>query len=138
MTNFNFEIQKLFFEKLNTIDYLKNNSIKIYSSVPSNAQIPYIKFSNISISSGGNLSQNSREFTFILNVITNEKSTQKIMEILENIHNDLPNKIIGSTDSLGKVQIISILDCNYSIEEIISENIWNGKFSIKLIGKKIS
>ena len=43
MTNRCLELQKIVIKAITDIDFLKQNNIKIFSSVPDEAKMPYIK-----------------------------------------------------------------------------------------------
>ena len=131
MTNIGLEIQKIIIQSAKNIDFLAENNIDIFASVPSRIKLPYIKIAGISM----NKTQpkcNLQSFTIDLFIATNSKNNRKILDITEALYNNLPDKMLNYTTHNDNITIYNIYNLNYAIKEDLPNACWNGHFYIDI------
>ena len=131
MINRCLELQKIVIKAITDIDFLKQNNIKIFSSVPDEAKMPYIKLELLKMDSI-DFAKNLQRFTITFFIATANPDNQQLIEIIEVLHNDLPNKIKATANAENKVKIFNIININYNIHEDLRNNGWLGEFTISL------
>ena len=124
------EVQKIIVNSAKNIEYLQQNKIGIFVSVPSKIKMPYIKV--IGLSTNNNLSDDIKKITFNLFVATTGKSNIQISEIMECLYLELKEKIYEYIDENKDIdiKILNIYNIKYNISENLQNNFWNGCLSI--------
>ena len=131
MTNKCLELQKIAIKAIKNIDFLKQNNINIFSSVPDDVKMPYIKLELLKMESV-DFAKNLQRFTITFFIATANPDNQQLIEIIEALHNNLPNKIKATANAENKVKIFNIININYNIHEDLRNNGWLGEFTISL------
>ena len=131
MTNKCLELQKIAIKAIKNIDFLKQNNIKIFSSVPDEAKMPYIKLELLKMESI-DFAKNLQRFTITFFIATANPDNQQLIEIIEVLHNDLPNKIKATASIENKIKIFNVVNVNYNIKEDLQNNGWFGEFTMSL------
>ena len=131
MTNKCLELQKTAIKAIKNIDFLKQNNINIFSSVPDDVKMPYIKLELLKMESV-DFAKNLQRFTITFFIATANPDNQQLIEIIEALHNNLPNKIKATANAENKVKIFNIININYNIHEDLRNNGWLGEFTISL------
>ena len=131
MTNKCLELQKIAIKAIKNIDFLKQNNIKIFSSVPDEAKMPYIKLELLKMDSI-DFAKNLQRFTITFFIATANPDNQQLIEIIEVLHNDLPNKIKATASIENKIKIFNVVNVNYNIKEDLQNNGWFGEFTMSL------
>ena len=131
MTNKCLELQKTAIKAIKNIDFLKQNNINIFSSVPDDVKMPYIKLELLRMESV-DFAKNLQRFTITFFIATANPDNQQLIEIIEALHNNLPNKIKATANAENKVKIFNIININYNIHEDLRNNGWLGEFTISL------
>ena len=126
------EVQKLVIQSARSVEYLKQNKIEVYSSVPLFVKMPYIKLAGINTDAVGNGIQ---RFTIEFFIATNGKNNKKLLEICENLYNEMPNKlneIIQNNQNDYTITLCDIYSSNFSILEDLRNDCWCGKYVISI------
>ena len=126
------EVQKLVIQSARSIEFLQQNRIEVYSSVPLFAKMPYIKLAGINTEAIGNGVQ---RFTIEFFVATNGKNNKKILEICETLYNEMPkkiNNIIHNSQNNYTITLCDIYSSNFTIVEDLKNDCWGGKYYISL------
>ena len=131
MTNKCLELQKTAIKAIKNIDFLKQNNIKIFSSVPDEAKMPYIKLELLKMESI-DFAKNLQRFTITFFIVTANPDNQQLIEIVESLHNDLPDKIKATASIENKIKIFNVVNVNYNIKEDLQNNGWFGEFTMSL------
>lgn len=133
MQNKSLELQKIIINSVNNIDYLKQQNIKIYSSIPDKIKTPYIKLSCLSMNTKQNVS-NIQSFTIELFIATNWKNNKSLLEIMENLYKHIAIEINKYANYKNEIEsnIYNIYNLNYKIKENLENNIWNGYFYLDI------
>jgi len=133
MQNKSLELQKIIINSVNNIDYLKQQNIKIYSSIPDKIKTPYIKLSCLSMNTKQNVS-NIQSFTIELFIATNWKNNKSLLEIMENLYKNIVMEINKYANYNNEIEsnIYNIYNLNYKIKENLENNIWNGYFYLDI------
>lgn len=126
------ELQKIVVNSAKNIEYLKDNNIVVFASIPKNINIPYIKISGLSMNKTQDTS-GIQSFTIKLFVVTNGKNNCQILEIMENLYNNLHSEINAYISSFEtECKIFNVYNENYSISEDLENNVWTGVFCINI------
>ena len=131
MTNKCLELQKTAIKAIKNIDFLKQNNINIFSSVPDDVKMPYIKLELLKMESV-DFAKNLQRFTITFFIATANPDNQQLIGIIEALYNNLPNKIKATANAENKVKIFNIININYNIHEDLRNNGWLGEFTISL------
>ena len=131
MSNRCLELQKIVIKAITDIDFLKQNNIKIFSSVPDDVKMPYIKLELLKMESI-DFSNNLQRFTITFFIVTANPDNQQLIEIVEVLHNDLPDKIKATASIENKIKIFNVVNVNYNIKEDLQNNGWFGEFTMSL------
>ena len=131
MINRCLELQKIVIKAITDIDFLKQNNIKIFSSVPDDVKMPYIKLELLKMESI-DFSNNLQRFTITFFIVTANPDNQQLIEIVEALHNDLPDKMKAVANAENKIKIFNVVNINYNINENLQNNGWFGEFTISL------
>ena len=131
MINRCLELQKIVIKAITDIDFLKQNNIKIFSSVPDEAKMPYIKLELLKMESI-DFAKNLQRFTITFFIVTANPDNQQLIEIVESLHNDLPDKIKATASIENKIKIFNVVNVNYNIKEDLQNNGWFGEFTMSL------
>lgn len=131
MINRCLELQKIVIKAITDIDFLKQNNIKIFSSVPDEAKMPYIKLELLKMESI-DFAKNLQRFTITFFIVTANPDNQQLIEIVEVLHNDLPDKIKATASIENKIKIFNVVNVNYNIKEDLQNNGWFGEFTMSL------
>lgn len=131
MINRCLELQKIVIKAITDIDFLKQNNIKIFSSVPDEAKMPYIKLELLKMESI-DFAKNLQRFTITFFIATANPDNQQLIEIVEVLHNDLPDKIKDTANIENKIKIFNVVNVNYNIKEDLQNNGWFGEFTMSL------
>ena len=131
MINRCLELQKIVIKAITDIDFLKQNNIKIFSSVPDDVKIPYIKLELLKMESI-DFAKNLQRFTITFFIATANPDNQQLIEIVEVLHNDLPDKIKDTANIENKIKIFNVVNVNYNIKEDLQNNGWFGEFTMSL------
>ena len=131
MINRCLELQKIVIKAITDIDFLKQNNIKIFSSVPDEAKMPYIKLELLKMESI-DFAKNLQRFTITFFIVTANPDNQQLIEIVEVLHNDLPDKIKATANIENKIKIFNVVNVNYNIKEDLQNNGWFGEFTMSL------
>ena len=123
------ELQKVIINSIENIAYLKQNDIKIFTSIPNDAKRPYIKISNISMNSKQNVN-NLQTFTIDCFIATDLSNNCQILEIMENLYKNIAQVINNYTivEDILKNRIYNVYNINYSISEDLQNSSWIGHF----------
>lgn len=131
MINRCLELQKIVIKAITDIDFLKQNNIKIFSSVPDEAKMPYIKLELLKMESV-DFANNLQRFTITFFIATKNPNNQQLIEIVEVLHNDLPSKIKVVASIENKIKIFNVVNVNYNIKENLQNSGWFGEFTMSL------
>ena len=131
MINRCLELQKIVIKAITDIDFLKQNNIKIFSSVPDDVKMPYIKLELLKMESI-DFAKNLQRFTITFFIVTANPDNQQLIEIVESLHNDLPDKIKATASIENKIKIFNVVNVNYNIKEDLQNNGWFGEFTMSL------
>ena len=131
MTNRCLELQKIVIKAITDIDFLKQNNIKIFSSVPDEAKMPYIKLELLKMESI-DFAKNLQRFTITFFIVTANPDNQQLIEIVESLHDGLPDKIKATANIENKIKIFNVVNVNYNIKEDLQNNGWFGEFTMSL------
>ena len=131
MINRCLELQKIVIKAITDIDFLKQNNIKIFSSVPDDVKMPYIKLELLKMESI-DFANNLQRFTITFFIVTANPDNQQLIEIVEVLHNDLPDKIKATASIENKIKIFNVVNVNYNIKEDLQNNGWFGEFTMSL------
>ena len=131
MINRCLELQKIVIKAITDIDFLKQNNIKIFSSVPDDVKMPYIKLELLKMESI-DFANNLQRFTITFFIVTANPDNQQLIEIVESLHNDLPDKIKATASIENKIKIFNVVNVNYNIKEDLQNNGWFGEFTMSL------
>ena len=131
MINRCLELQKIVIKAITDIDFLKQNNIKIFSSVPDDVKMPYIKLELLKMESI-DFAKNLQRFTITFFIATANPDNQQLIEIVESLHNDLPDKIKATASIENKIKIFNVVNVNYNIKEDLQNNGWFGEFTMSL------
>ena len=131
MINRCLELQKIVIKAITDIDFLKQNNIKIFSSVPDDVKMPYIKLELLKMESI-DFANNLQRFTITFFIVTANPDNQQLIEIVEVLHNDLPDKIKATANIENKIKIFNVVNVNYNIKEDLQNNGWFGEFTMSL------
>lgn len=131
MINRCLELQKIVIKAITDIDFLKQNNIKIFSSVPDDVKMPYIKLELLKMESI-DFANNLQRFTITFFIATANPDNQQLIEIVESLHNDLPDKIKATASIENKIKIFNVVNVNYNIKEDLQNNGWFGEFTMSL------
>ena len=131
MINRCLELQKIAIKAIMDIDFLKQNNIKIFSSVPDDVKMPYIKLELLKMESI-DFAKNLQRFTITFFIVTANPDNQQLIEIVEVLHNDLPDKIKATASIENKIKIFNVVNVNYNIKEDLQNNGWFGEFTMSL------
>ena len=131
MTNKCLELQKTAIKAIKNIDFLKQNNINIFSSVPDDVKMPYIKLELLKMESV-DFAKNLQRFTITFFIVTANPDNQQLIEIVEVLHNDLPDKIKATASIENKIKIFNVVNVNYNIKEDLQNNGWFGEFTMSL------
>ena len=131
MSNRCLELQKIVIKAITDIDFLKQNNIKIFSSVPDDVKMPYIKLELLKMESI-DFAKNLQRFTITFFIATANPDNQQLIEIVEVLHNDLPDKIKDTANIENKIKIFNVVNVNYNIKEDLQNNGWFGEFTMSL------
>ena len=131
MINRCLELQKIVIKAITDIDFLKQNNIKIFSSVPDDVKMPYIKLELLKMESI-DFAKNLQRFTITFFIVTANPDNQQLIEIVESLHNDLPDKIKDTANIENKIKIFNVVNVNYNIKEDLQNNGWFGEFTMSL------
>ncbi len=126
------ELQKLSIKAINNIDYLKNNNILAYTTIPLKVKIPYIKVYSLKTNIIDNVEELQR-ITIDFFVATNGKTNKLLLEIMEILYNKFPDKINEEINNCNsELSIYNIFDATFTITEDIKNNIWFGHYVISI------
>ena len=131
MINRCLELQKIVIKAITDIDFLKQNNIKIFSSVPDDVKMPYIKLELLKMESI-DFAKNLQRFTITFFIVTANPDNQQLIEIVEALHNDLPDKMKATASIENKIKIFNVVNVNYNIKEDLQNNGWFGEFTMSL------
>ena len=131
MTNKCLELQKTAIKAIKNIDFLKQNNIKIFSSVPDDVKMPYIKLELLKMESI-DFANNLQRFTITFFIVTANPDNQQLIEIVESLHDGLPDKIKATASIKNKIKIFNVVNVNYNIKEDLQNNGWFGEFTMSL------
>ena len=131
MINRCLELQKIVIKAITDIDFLKQNNIKIFSSVPDDVKMPYIKLELLKMESI-DFANNLQRFTITFFIVTANPDNQQLIEIVESLHNGLPDKIKATASIENKIKIFNVVNVNYNIKEDLQNNGWFGEFTMSL------
>ena len=131
MINRCLELQKIVIKAITDIDFLKQNNIKIFSSVPDEAKMPYIKLELLKMESI-DFAKNLQRFTITFFIVTANPDNQQLIEIVESLHDGLPDKIKATASIENKIKIFNVVNVNYNIKEDLQNNGWFGEFTMSL------
>ena len=131
MINRCLELQKIVIKAITDINFLKQNNIKIFSSVPDDVKMPYIKLELLKMESI-DFAKNLQRFTITFFIVTANPDNQQLIEIVESLHNDLPDKIKATASIENKIKIFNVVNVNYNIKEDLQNNGWFGEFTMSL------
>ena len=131
MTNRCLELQKIVIKAITDIDFLKQNNIKIFSSVPDDVKMPYIKLELLKMESI-DFANNLQRFTITFFIVTANPDNQQLIEIVESLHDGLPDKIKATASIENKIKIFNVVNVNYNIKEDLQNNGWFGEFTMSL------
>ena len=130
MTNTGLEVQKIIIQSAKNIEFLADNNIDIFASVPSRVKMPYIKIAGISMDKI-QPKCSIKSFTIDLFIATNSKNNRQILDITEVLYDKLPNEILHyATDN--NITIYNVYNINYSIKEDLQNTCWNGHFCLDI------
>lgn len=126
------ELQKISIKAINDIEYFKNNNILAYTTIPLKVKIPYIKLYSLKTNIIDNINELQR-ITIDFFVATNGKTNKQLLEIMETLYNELPDKINQEINNCNsELSIYNIFDANFTITEDIKNNIWFGHYIISI------
>ena len=131
MTNKCLELQKIAIKAITDIDFLKQNNIKIFSSVPDDVKMPYIKLELLKMESV-DFAKNLQRFIITFFIATANPDNRQLIEIVECLYGNLPLKLRTMANMENNIQIYNIVNMNYNINEDLQNNGWFGKFTISL------
>ena len=131
MTNKCLELQKIAIKAIKDIDFLKQNNIDIFSSVPDDVKMPYVKLELLRMESI-DCAKNLQRFTITFFIATASQNNQQLIEIVEALQNNLPERIKNTSNIENNIKIFNILNINYKINEDLKNNGWFGEFTISL------
>ena len=131
MTNRCLELQKIVIKAITDIDFLKQNNIKIFSSVPDDVKMPYIKLELLKMESI-DFAKNLQRFTITFFIVTANPDNQQLIEIVASLHDGLPDKIKATASIENKIKIFNVVNVNYNIKEDLQNNGWFGEFTMSL------
>lgn len=131
MINRCLELQKIVIKAITDIDFLKQNNIKIFSSVPDDVKMPYIKLELLKMESI-DFANNLQRFTITFFIVTANPDNQQLIEIVESLHDGLPDKIKATASIENKIKIFNVVNVNYNIKEDLQNNGWFGEFTMSL------
>lgn len=131
MTNKCLELQKIAIKAIKDIDFLKQNNIDIFSSVPDDVKMPYVKLELLRMESI-DCAKNLQRFTITFFIATASQNNQQLIEIVEALQNNLPERIKNTANIENNIKIFNILNINYKINEDLKNNGWFGEFTISL------
>ena len=131
MTNKCLELQKTAIKAIKNIDFLKQNNINIFSSVPDDVKMPYIKLELLKMESV-DFAKNLQRFTITFFIATANPDNQQLIEIVECLHGDLPLKLREMANIENNIQIYNITNMSYYVNEDLKNNGWFGEFTISL------
>lgn len=131
MINRCLELQKNVIKAITDIDFLKQNNIKIFSSVPDDVKMPYIKLELLKMESI-DFANNLQRFTITFFIVTANPDNQQLIEIVESLHDGLPDKIKATASIENKIKIFNVVNVNYNIKEDLQNNGWFGEFTMSL------
>ena len=131
MTNRCLELQKIVIKAITDIDFLKQNNIKIFSSVPDDVKMPYIKLELLKMESI-DFANNLQRFTITFFIATANPDNQQLIEIVESLHDGLPDKIKATASIENKIKIFNVVNVNYNIKEDLQNNGLYGEFTMSL------
>ena len=131
MSNRCLELQKIVIKAITDIDFLKQNNIKIFSSVPDDVKMPYIKLELLKMESI-DFANNLQRFTITFFIVTANPDNQQLIEIVESLHDGLPDKIKATASIENKIKIFNVVNMNYNIKEDLQNNGWFGDFTMSL------
>ena len=139
MTNIGLEIQKTIIQSAKNIEFLTENNIDIFASVPNRIKLPYIKIAGISMDKI-QPKCNIKSFTIDLFIATNSKDNRKILDITEALYNNLPCEMLNYATHCNNITLYNIYNINYSIKEDLQNACWCGHFyiDIDILDKKIN
>lgn len=127
------ELQKMLVIVINDIEYLQQNGIKCFISVPNKIRMPYIKL--INIEQDMNKHDCAMYHYFIgFFVATNGKNNGQILEIMEHLSNNLNDTTINNTVLKFKsdLSVFHVYNHKYSVSEDLQNNTWYGHFYIDI------
>ena len=131
MINRCLELQKIVIKAITDIDFLKQNNIKIFSSVPDDVKMPYIKLELLKMESI-DFAKNLQRFTITFFIVTANPDNQQLIESVESLHDGLPDKIKATASIENKIKIFNVVNVNYNIKEDLQNNGWFGEFTMSL------
>lgn len=132
LVNKSLELQKIIILAINSIDYLNDNAICAYTTIPLKVKLPYIKLYSISSNVIDNVKDLQR-ITFDFFVATNGKTNKQLLEIMEAIYTKLPDKINEINANINSdIKIYNIFNVNFNITEDIKNDIWYGHYVISI------
>ena len=129
MTGKSLKLQQIIITSLRNIDFLNENNINVFSSVPTKKHLPYAKIFSISLNKSQN-SCNIKTFTIDIFVATNWKDNQMILKIMDNIDENIANQISEtiSSNAIQDLSIYNIYNNHYDVKEDLQNNTWFGHF----------
>ena len=130
--NKSLEVQKLVIQSVKTIEYINTNKVQVFSSVPMFAKMPYIKLAGLSTE---NIGLDIQRFTIDLFVATNGKNNKQILEIMEELYNNLPEKMnnyLAENQNDFSIIIQDVFTANFNITEDLRNDIWCGHYNIQI------
>ncbi len=114
--------QNAIYEALTKINYLTENHIKIYNSIPNFATLPYIKLQSIK-----SIDEHITQYKLLY--CDNNKNNLMCNNALSTIKTMLP-KLISETNILNIS--LKINNIQYEIYENIESEGWNGDFILEI------
>jgi hypothetical protein len=133
MYSLSWEVQKFFISKLQGVSSLKANGINVYTTVPAGAKMPYFKIVNIAVDDNLSIDKEVVKFGFSLNCVFQGKSNQMLLEIVESVYKELPSLIANQSDVQNVFKVTAVTNCNYSISQDISNNLWIGNVNVAFV-----
>lgn len=126
------ELQKLSIKAINNIEYFKNNNISAYTTIPLKVKMPYIKLYSLKTNIIENINELQR-IAIDFFVAANGKTNKQLLEIMEILYNEFPDKINEEISNCNsELSIYNIFDATFTITEDIKNNIWFGHYVISI------
>lgn len=131
MNNSIFNLQKIFFSKINTINELKSSGINMYSSVPKGAIMPYIAITSINTAPEDTISQKNYLATLELSIFDNSSGITNLANIVNILNNTIDEKFLN--EGSENMNFISISTQQTNFQNDITNSVVSAKILYNLI-----